>query len=203
MSGISVEDENEVVDQKQKERILQRREEVDEWEMELYTQATLGELSQAEANQLWGYRVRAYLKSVEPLLQHGEFEESGRVYQEFPLGEVFVPPPSNLQQSERERRRAGGSGAVEVLDEGGVDPIRKRVQGLRDVIEKKELTAEWDVQVRHRTGRERRTSITGQNAIPMPYSVLEDAVRLADEWLQLVGVGVHVTPDDYESDEPL
>lgn len=193
---------DDTIDQKQKERIVSRREEVDEWEMELYTQATLGEIARQQADLLWGYRVRAFLKTVEPLLEHGGLtQHDQKIIASFDLGDVRIDPPEELVRAATSQR--GSTGGIELLQDEDIGTKNVPIQGLRQVIERKICSASWTVQIRDPDAPGRRVERTYQQEKPVPYDILEDAVRLADEWLQLAGIGIAIDPEDWESEEPL
>lgn len=177
-TGSNIGDDDATVDSRKKQQILDRREELDEWEMELYTQVGLGEMSIEQANQLWGYRVRSYLKAVEPILVHGDLEHQDQVYQEQDCGQVQIPAPSEFRSSRFE------------ITGDPPTPKRVPVQGIREVIEAKQVSATWEVQVRDQQSGERRKMITRSNSRALTYPVLETAVRVVDEWLQVVGIGI-------------
>ena len=200
-----IDDEHGTIDARQKERIMKRREEVDEWEMELYTQALLGEIADEQADLLWGYRVRAYLKAVEPVLEYDATEDhqrgsptpystdgggdenlARRVYEQFPLGSVTVAPPPDVVEQSGGGRRDRRSGIVS----GDLEPKTTTVTGIRSVIEQKTVEETWTVQIRDNDGRNRRREEVVRRSKPHPYHVLEDAVRVTDMWLQRVGIGI-------------
>lgn len=182
------------VDAQKKLQIVELREELDEWEIELYSQVELGELSHSQADSIWGYLVRSYLKSVEPLLRRSELEGSHHIYKEVELGTVWVEPPENP---------FGGSGfGKRDITISGEYPDAKgyTINGVMAVIENKRLGAQWDVQIRDPNSPKRRQTRTISNVAPISYDVLETAVRHVDDWLQVNGIGVELgTP---EKDEP-
>lgn len=190
MSDEYIEDDEDTVDTKKKQQILQRKDDVNEWEMELYTQVSLGEMDLEQADQLWGYRVRSYLKEVEPLFTRTNLEDATEVYEELDLGGVRVDPPPELTDSN-----------VEV--QSPVSPKYVPIDGIEQVIEAKQVSAEWEVQIRNSQAPKRRDTITRSNVRPISYPVLEGAVRSVDKWLQLNGIGVNVDAEPYESEDAL
>lgn len=190
MSDEYIEDDEDTVDTKKKQQILQRKDDVNEWEMELYTQVSLGEMDLEQADQLWGYRVRSYLKEVEPLFTRTNLEDATEVYEELDLGGVRVDPPPELTDSN-----------VEV--QSPVSPKYVPIDGIEQVIEAKQVSAEWEVQIRNSQAPKRRDTITRSNVRPISYPVLEKAVRSVDKWLQLNGIGVNVDAEPYESEDAL
>lgn len=190
MSDEYIEDDEDTVDTKKKQQILQRKDDVNEWEMELYTQVSLGEMDLEQADQLWGYRVRSYLKEVEPLFTRTNLEDATEVYEELDLGGVRVDPPPELTDSN-----------VEI--QSPVSPKYVPIDGIEQVIEAKQVSAEWEVQIRNSQAPKRRDTITRSNVRPISYPVLEGAVRSVDKWLQLNGIGVNVDAEPYESEDAL
>lgn len=183
----TVNNDDNSVDARKKKQILDRREVLDEWEIELYTSVGVGELSQEQANEMWGYIVRSYLKAVEPLLLRGDLERSEEVYIEQTFGNVWVPPPENIGGD-------GGFGKRNVSVEGdSPQPKGLQISGVKNVIENKKVTAEWEIQIRDPNSKNRRQTIHPTNTVALSYKVLENAVRVVDEWLQLNGIGIDTT----------
>lgn len=201
-----VEDDEEYVNKRKKERILSLREDVDEWKREVLTEMRLGQMDEETAMLLWGDRVRDYLLAIEPLFYHDGMPGRKQAYLEEKLGYVVIEPPQQLQQTEREAARAGARGrGHDLLQDEPLEPARVLVEGLKTVIERESATYEWDVQVRTRNpgpDDDRRKTITVEEEAPLNRTVLQNAVRVADEFLQGAGIGLKLSLPDYNPDEP-
>jgi hypothetical protein len=208
-------DEEGLVDRERKRMILEARRDVREWKGEIYREVKLGELDLEVGNELWGERVREYLLTIEPLLREGELAKSEQVYLEAPIGAVTIDPPEEYVE-------AAGRPTVDKNPDfrvfgGAPEPKTVPFQGLRSIIENEVAAASWDLNVLRpdspgggrkpapspptadgggSTGGKLQNSASPNETItetrPIPKPILQDAVRIAESWLQSVDLGIEV-----------
>lgn len=202
-ADVYIDDEEKTVDTKVKNRIVALREDVDEWAKELFTKEKFGEIDHQTAVSIWGDRVRTYLLAVEPLCWNTGLENSQEVYLNEKLGVVEVHPPQEWVEATSGRQRRNGD--VEVLEDGAIEPKKRVISGLKDVIERESVSASWTIQIRDRNGGrgQRRVEETVTQTAPINKTTLRNAIRVADEFLQRNGIGVDFGVQDYRSTEPL
>lgn len=201
-----VDDADDLVDRKQKQRLIRLREGVDEWEEQLITQARLDEIAMDTAVSLYGDAVRRFLRGLEPLLRQTQNDlpiehddaiprlpKAKEVYAEREIGAVQIDPPASIRDLPTDMREAGAGGEWLVGD--APEPKRVRFEGLGSIIANEEVAAEWTVTVRttaHDAGELPMQERSATNRAPVDRAVLQNALRVADEWLQRVNVGIHV-----------
>jgi len=195
-----VQDEENYVDKRTKDRIMEVRQDVDKWWSELYTMAAMGDIEADEATRLWHEHIRRYLVAIEPLLRNDdELPHAAEFYKEKNLGTVRVDPPEELHE------QTGIPEPDDVLSIGALvqseppDPKEETIQGLKTVIERDAIQKTWTVRVRAvdkpGPGVQDRTY---EQTIPIPREIILNAVRTADEFLQQAGIGVH-TKDEIDT----
>lgn len=224
-TGLEIQDEGNYTDRRKKKDLLDMRETVTEWQRELFTQVRFGELDLNTAVTIWGERVREYLERVEPILLTGDgptftqdeefdykLDGAREVYTSVELGVVEVPPPEEYGQL---ARQAQESEHIKILEDSHPQPKERVIKGIKEVIERETVAAEWEVSVYDGrlppSDRVREQAI--QNEVPLNRVTLRNAVRVADEWLQNHGIGIETDsgrdlfkisvrndPEDY--DEP-
>lgn len=201
-ADVLIGDEDEYVDKKLKERLVETRKEVAESKTELFTAAKMGDIDTETAISVWGDRVRKFLLVLEPIITQNEMElpDAEKIYKSKRIGVVRVDPPQKYQQNPRQQLR---SGVGTVVENGPLRPKQLPIYGLVDVIENERVTAQWDVKLRelNDNSRSERYSETVVEAAPIGREVLRDAVRYADLWLQSAGVGIEISASDYYGGE--
>jgi len=194
-----VDDAEGYVDRKHKERILTKRRQVDDWKQQLFTSYRTGDAEKADVLALWRDRIVDYLVAIEPLLRDESLPNAEYVYLGVPLGEITLQVPEEYNQDESGRTTIND---VREKDFEFVDapPESKTVTvtGLKDVIELEQVNAEWQFTIRRFDGvglpfEEVQVEETGG----LTKSVLQNAVRVADEWLQNAGVGLSMKADNH------
>lgn len=208
------------VDKKLKDRIINARERVDDREDYLYVQATVDankHIEPAEQTVYWGMVVKQYLRTIEPLLNEETVSEADKFYTAISIGEVTLLPQDTPQYP------------FSAVARGDIEPMQFKIQydlprsvelpepktvefeGLQSVIERGPMIGEtWEVETNvysdPREGRVVRT----QDQRPIPKQIYEDAVRIADRFLQQAGIGLELGVDgqpaigsfDQSGDEP-
>lgn len=202
----SVLDEENFVDRKRKEQILSLRQSVDEYESELFFGVAQDQLTPDEAVSLWHDAVRRYLMAFEPLLRREDIPNSDYYYTGIELGAVTVEPPEKYRTTPSVR---GKSRSNDVLLAQSKPPKPKTtdIEGLKTVIEKEIISEEWSVRVDRARSPGPSTgppieTVTVEESEQMPRSVLRNAVRAGDEFLEKAGVGLQtgVEQVDVEAD---
>jgi hypothetical protein len=214
-------DEAGTIDEKVKRLIIDARSRVMEREDLLFVEAALGGTrSEHELAAMWATTVKQYLRVLEPLLRSSQIEHSQEYYLDRPLGEIVIYPPDTDTDSKfvdvtpphvdgypfSDLHRFGDVNETEIKRQLGLPldadlPEPKSVQftGLKEMIEApRQVEASWDLRLDR--GRpafvQNRVSMTKSK--PLPKTLYEDAVRLADEFRQQAGVGIetgHRTKD--------
>lgn len=206
------------IDKRLKDRILDARERVAGREDDTFVGARLdGEvrLSHSQLVGIWATSVRQYLRAIEPLLRSDEIENSRHYYRELPIYKDTLRPPDgettvltlgsnnsdgveedvkqipwdlfyNEEISNRELTTD-----YDLISAGFEPPAPEPVtlQGLKSVIEKDVISAEWGVVLNPDSSPAEQTHIAKpQIAQPLSKSTLEYAVRKADEFLHNAGI---------------
>lgn len=206
-----VDDEGDV-DKAIKRRIINARERVDETELALYRDAAIDpevQLSEVEKTHTYGTTVRQFLRRIEPLLRTDKIDNNERYYEEEPIGEITLAPPdvgeyrfSAIQTREAandtELRQAIG------LPRGAdiPEPVPKTFNGLKSVIEADTILGhQWQVCVERSGARPNWEFVypTSQQAVPK--RVYEEAMRVADMFLQDINLGIDLELPAYTGDD--
>ena len=197
--SIEIADGEDYVDRQLKKDLIDLRRTIREWDRDLWSRVRFGEIDEKQALLLLGDRVRDYIQSIEPVMRMRD--DSGpalngvdQVYNHEKLGIVDIPPPDEYRETERDLLNRGASGTT-LVSQTTLQPKQVMVRGLRDVLEKEVVSARWQMQLRNTNpdpGEPPRKSVTVTNQQPLNRTVLQNAVRVADEWLQINGVGLKV-----------
>ncbi len=214
-NDVTIEDEEGVVDRKTKEHILNLRVQVDEDERALYVERASDpntNLSVAEANQYWGISVRQYLRGIKRLWSSGSEIDGVRnvaeYWEERKIAEERLVPPDKAgyrfslletdQYGEQElKQRLGLPRKCELPK-----PVIKEFYGLNDVLSRNRIEHRWVVKTKMEGPPPQHESIVLQRVLPLPKHVLENAVEMADNFLQQAGLGFEIGVPDYRSTEP-
>lgn len=214
-NDVTIEDEEGVVDRKTKEHILGLRVQVDEDERSLYVEKASDpnyDLSVHEANQYWGISVRQYLRGIKRLWSSGD-EVDGvrnvkRFWEEMKIGEEKVVPPD----------KAGYR--FSLVDSGQWDeivlkqklglpkrcelpkPVTKEFHGLNSILSQNRIEEMWVVKTKMDGAPPEHESVALRQMYPLPKHILENAVEVADNFLQQAGLGFEIGVPDYRSTEP-
>jgi hypothetical protein len=191
-----VKDEDGYADNERKKHVMQLRREVDAWKGELRKSMVFDELTEEEAVTLWHGKVRTFLVAIEPLLRDEDLQNSTEYYEQVEIGTVTIHPPREYRQqsmvptAEKLRQRNN-----EVLLSDPPQPKSETLYGLRSVIERETVSAEWTVPVRAENGPAIQERSVHQERL-LPWSILQNALRRADQFLQDVNVGFEVMKED-------
>lgn len=203
-----IEDEEGFVDKKQKQAILDLRNKVDDREDELMFAAGDDRINETQAVGLYHRTINQFLRRIEPLLRSDEINGATQAYYYEPLGDVEIPPPPvEFDTPQRYLERE----AIELkdrFDQADADPQyvlaqrsniptpkEKTVKGLKTVIERDGVSAEWEVGVTKINDEELATfdrgeQITISNTVPFGWGILTNAVRIADSFLDNADLGL-------------
>ena len=213
---VRVEDEEGIVDRKTKEHILALRKQIDEDERRLYVElVATGEVDKPQADQFWGVSVRQYLRGIKRLWNDENIEESSGVknveyyWKSKPIDELRIPPPdkrdypfsrlANSAESPSTIKRELGLPRSAELPQ----PKRVEFRGLESVLNTHQIRKQWSVKVSDRGPAPAHEHMYLERVLPVPKTVLEQAVETADNFLQQAGVGFETTVPPYMGgDEP-
>jgi len=119
------------------------------------------------------------------------------VYEEKVIGEIVVEPPEEYQ----EKATIPNANAVrgregDMILSQPPEPQPVEIVGLKSVIENEAVGARWEIDVESpdTPGPSVQTRTIEETAI-IPKQILQDAVRLADWWLQNAGIGLSMSPE--------
>lgn len=202
--GRFVKDEDNVVDQQLKSRIVNVRRSVDDREDLLFVQAPLnGGIDAEKQLRAWGTTVRQYLRAIRPLLTTSDVRSAPYYWESVELGEMTAyPPEDDIPWS-----AFYGSGNTQHLkQELGLPPnfeppAPKAIEftGLRSIIQNPSITFQWTVDVNPGIGGNTERTLTVQR--PPEKRIYERAVSQADEFLQQAGVGLDIGFKEISEDE--
>lgn len=211
---IRVEDDEEIVDRKTKNQILNLREHVDESERALYVERMSDpdyQLSITDANQYWGLIIRQYLRGIKRLW--GEPDELPiknvtKYWEEIEIGrEVLVPPDqagiqfsmmaNHEEYDESQLRQYLG------LPRGASLPYPQPAvfRGLASVLNTNRIEHRWVVETNMEGPPPQHEHVTLSVSMPIPKHILENAVEAADTFLQQAGMGFEVGAPPYMGGE--
>lgn len=222
-------DEEKTVDQKIKSRIIETRKRVAKREDDIFVGASLTpdvRLSKAQSVNIWSTTVRQFLRSIEPLLKSPEVEDSEYYYNGYAIYENMLYPPDgetavvtqdngtettteeihwSLHYDEQFSKKDLGNG--DNLFSKSFEPPEPKpleLHGLKSIIETEIITQEWNVRLNPGAPPAEPAYIAKPRINrPLQKSTLEQAVRVADEFLQKAGIGLeigHQTTDDKDED---
>jgi hypothetical protein len=194
------------VDQRVKERILDSREKVDETRSMVYVQGALDpdiNLSREELNHIYATAVREYIQNVEPILRDDDVEHAHHYYLEEPIASQNILPP---EQADTDwATLAAAEDPLPLMRQLGLPPDFEPPQprtvelvGLADVLEVEQKQLTWTIienpSAAPPNQRVRRLSKTWRPG----RTVLNRAVRITDEFLHKVGIGID-TKSEHET----
>jgi len=225
--GRQVVDDEGTIDEKIKHQIVDARSRVMEREDQLFIEAALaGSYKEHEFAAMWATTVKQYLRLLEPLLRSPEIEDSQEYYLERPLGEIVIYPPDTDTDSKfvevtpqdvdaypfSELHRFGDANNLDICRQLGLPPGAELPEpqvveftGLKQMIEaKRKVEASWDLCLDTHGPSFDRDRIGLKKSKPLPKTLYEDAVRLADEFRQQTGVGIETghRKDDDKDQKP-
>lgn len=221
-TGAQVIDDENRIDKRLKDRILDARDRVAENEDAVFVEAALDDDVQRTHQQLvaiWGTSVRQYLKTIEPLLRSDEISRAEYYYRDLEIIDKQVYPPDGpttvIQGQDASTVEIYWSPFYNdetenfpiirdsnLFGRGFSPPEPKRVQlsGLKSIIETKAIVKSWRVPLQ-------RTHFSEATPIAQPKyqetlgkETLEYAVRKADEFLHQAGIGLEIGDPKKEAD---
>jgi len=211
-SDIHIDDEEEYVDKRIKERILKSREQVDETEQALFDEELLMpdvQIPDPQKVVAWGNTVRRFLRNIETVMMQEEIDDAHRYHEEIELGTVqIVPPDTNGYEFSLIAQEGIDDKVLKRrfnLPSGAKLPKPKTIAftGLKSVLEHDPiLTASWAVTIDDSGPPPMHDTITVNKQQPVPKSVYEDAIRASDRFLQQAGIGLNLKAQPHRSKEP-
>lgn len=200
---IEVDDPDEYVDRRVKDRILQLKARVSDREDQLWAGLLDPSTNYTEehALQVWTNTVKLYLRELEPIILNVPSENNTEYYNNVHLGTVKLVPPDNNGIPFSHVARPDFSPAdlerqLGVYDIDWPEIHRQKFNGLKSIIEAEPVVHhEWYI----KTGGWGPSSetVTLQAAKPIPKRLLENAMRVSSKYLQEIGIGVDASAEDY------
>lgn len=214
LNDVTIEDEEGVVDRKTKEHILSLRVQVDEDERSLYVEKASDpnySLSVPEANQYWGISVRQYLRGIKRLWSSGDEVDGVRNVKEYwermKIAEERIVPPD--KDGYRFSLVDAGHDDLALKQKLGLpkrselpEPVVEEFRGLNSILSQNRIEKTWVVKTKMDGPPPEHESVVLRRVYPLPKHVLENAVEVADNFLQQAGLGFEIGVPDYRSTEP-
>ncbi|WP_436910318.1 hypothetical protein [Halosimplex marinum] len=189
-----VEDQEGYVDKERKRTILENRAKIDEVAESVFPGKAREEYPEEYACRMYHEPVRTYLMSIEPLLRDFSLKGAEDAYLNAPLGKVTLAPPPEFQSMPGEAEQIKDRGFRLLSDP--IEPETKRIEGLKEVIEREGYSETWKVHINWIRGYEKKHDPPQWQTVSaeehMPRMALINAVRVADEFLQEANVGLSV-----------
>jgi hypothetical protein len=221
--GAQVIDEENRIDNRLKDRVLDARDRVATNENEVFVKAPLSSditRTRAELVEIWGTSVTQYLKTIEPLLRSEELSRAEYFYTELPIIDKRVIPPDGptvvSEGNDRYEKQINWSRLYgseidnwEIIRDtplfgpGFEPPEPKPVElyGLKSIIETGGISESWRVPLNPGSAFGKQTRVAHPvYKEPLSKSTLEYAVRKADQFLQEAGIGLEVGDPKSEAD---
>jgi hypothetical protein len=216
--GVHIEDEEGLVDRKTKNHILDLRKQIDNDERELFVEKATDpnvRLDPRQATQYWAVSVKQYLRGIKRLWHEDDETGEGSAldnveyyWQEKQIGESFtlIPPDKDGYEFSIIAHPDTDADMVRRMldlpkEESVPQPHAVKIRGLDDILNREKISHTWTVYVDKRGAPpnwERKTLVNEQ---PLPKELLEDAVEVADNFLQQAGIGFEIAADDYTADD--
>jgi len=221
--GAQVIDDENRIDKRLKDRILDARDRVAENEDAVFVKSALDDDVQRTRGQLvavWGTSVRQYLKTIEPLLRSDEISRAGYYYTDLEIIDKWVYPPDGetvvIEGQDTYTAHINWSPFYDehtesfpiirdsnLFGRGFEPPEPKKVElhGLKSIIETKAIVKSWRVPLQPRTHFSETSPVAKpEYKEPLSKQTLEYAVRKADEFLHQAGIGLEVGDPKSEAD---
>jgi len=218
-ADVQIQDEEEYVDKRVKQRILDARQQVDDMEKALFDEELLSpdvNIGHSRKVLAWGNTVRRFLRNIEVILLRIDLSAAGgergdpseRYLHDVDLGAVTLVPPDKrgFQFSKVAHPDVSDADLKRMLDLPSSADIPKPTdvpfEGLQSIVSSDSLLAEsWHVSLGRGNPAERQT-IELHAERPVPKSIYEDAIRAADRFLHDANIGINIKAQDHYSEEP-
>ena len=218
-------DEENRIDKRLKDRILDARERVAEREDEIFVGAPLDgevDLAHDQLVSLWSTTVRQFLRTIEPLLRSDEIDISHHYYRELPILKDTLHPPDGPTELVTDGEPQDDPAFIqwslfysddiskrEIIESSDPfsrefeppEPKTVELQGLKSVIEQEKISVSWEVPLNPGLTPANRTHVAyPRYNDPLSKPTLEYAVRKADEFLHNAGIGLEIGDPTKEAD---
>lgn len=206
--GIEINDEEGLVDKKTKQHILNLRVEIDNDERELFVnwpRENPRQFSQVQAVQQWAISVKQYLRAIKRLWHQESRDNQVRnvdhYWRERTIAQFELVPPD---KDGYEFRLIGveGMGKEDVRNELNLPrdaeiptPTVISIDGLQDILTRDSIGHTWSVYTDKTGAKPNWEQMVLRKQMPVPKSVLEEAVEVADDFLQQAGIGFKIGDD--------
>lgn len=195
-----VKDEEGQVDQEVKTRILESRTRVNEREDALFNGPLLEpelDISHEQAVISWGNTVRQFLRDIRPLLTNDDIRENEKYFENTEIGQMVLVPPDTGGYPFSKIATANRPDAqlIRALNlPPGVSLPRPHTitfEGLRSVLEHDTTVShQWRVCVDATGPPPEQEWLYPTAEQPVGRRIYEQAVQVADEFLQQAGIGM-------------
>jgi len=205
--GITISDDEGLVDKELKRHILSLRTQIDEDERNLFVDKVAdpgNDMRYIDAVEYWRIPVQQYLRGIKRLWTGGESNIVKNVdlyWQEKEIGSYQLIPPDK-DGYEFSAIQYGDVTAEDLqsqynLPSASEVPQPKTVEfvGLQSVLERTRIGHHWTVNVSKRGAPRNWDTISLSKGLPIPKSILEQTVEMADDFLQRAGIGFKIGKD--------
>lgn len=212
---VHIEDDEGLVDRKTKNHILELRKQIDADERELFVEKASNpehKLNRQYATQCWSVTVKQYLRGIKRLWHQEDDANNGLsnvdyYWREKLIGDGYtlIPPDKDgYAFSHIAQPTVAAETLRQTLDLPKSEPVPEprtvEIRGLDDILNRESIKETWVVHVDKRGAPPNWEKKVLVNEQPLPKDLLEDAVEVADDFLQQAGVGFDITADDYTAD---
>lgn len=212
---VHIEDEEGLVDRKTKNHILDLRKQIDVDERELFVEKATNpdiQLNPRQATQFWAVSIKQYLRGIKRLWHQDDDANNGisqvdYYWQEKQIGDGYtlVPPDKDGYEfsiiAYPEVNPQGVRRQLNLPRDATVpEPVEVELHGLDDILNREMISHRWHVYVDKRGAPPTWSEVTLVNEQPLPKDLLEDAIEVADDFLQQAGIGFDIAADDYTAE---
>jgi hypothetical protein len=203
-----VEDQDNLVAREKKKMIIESRKQVNRVESEMILKGA-GEEIKTDSLSTYLHIVRQFLRNIEVLLANSEIKGAESAYEKSHLGSIrLIPPvepatekaPDHLETDRPSWANQVNSGVVLHRFSDPVEPVTFEITGLKQIIESDGRTASWDVVIDktksrgHTSGEIESTTVTASKK--WDFRILNNAIRVADQFLDNANAGFSLTEDE-------
>jgi hypothetical protein len=213
-----VADEDNRIDRKIKDRIVESRNRIDEAEKEFF----VNQLGQTDPQNLtpqdkqryeqtkrhfadrWGVLVRQYIRSVKPLLTSSEIPKSEEYWLKLPVYTANVAPPkerdydwSRFATTDSPMETARRMGLPPSFDPPESKPVE--IIGLKELMDRDKISLSWHIDPTPEKLPPAKDDRYLDIDRPLPKEAYENAIELTDDFLDQAGIGLGIEesePDD-------
>jgi hypothetical protein len=211
---IEVSDDENYVDKKTKQRLLNTRQLLTQANNELTTGRLIEpdvQYSHHEANAAWANLVQSYIYDLSILLENDDIPTADYYRENVEIGQVRLIPEDTQGIPFSQIMYDDISEEDIIMQSNGLsrgadlpEPVTVTFNGLSDIAETDlVLSHSWVVTTNPRAAKPNQNRLTVQAQQPVPKEIFQKALVQSDQFLQSVGIGLDITASDYfGGDEP-